>query len=323
MKVGRKRVDRDAASRTIATASIAALLVAALAGGGAGCSGPGKTFTKSMVLGGKKVSARRLNNGEHLFVTYCSACHGVNGDGKGPASIGLRPPPRNFTQGEFKFGAVASGQLPNDEDFMRIIQKGLHGSAMLPWNDVPERELMDIIQYIKTLSPKWADKTPGEPIVPGPDPWGKERRDEAVTRGMKVYHGLAQCLSCHPAYETVETINAASLELSKREAILRPDAYHAELKDSDYGYKLMPPDFTRDHVRSGETLEDIYRTIASGIGGTAMPTWRGALSDDDLWAMAYYVRSLIDVKGTPEADARREKLVAALAVASHEDMKAN
>ena len=323
MKVGRKRVDRDAASRTIATASIAALLVAALAGGGAGCSGPGKTFTKSMVLGGKKVSARRLNNGEHLFLTYCSACHGVNGDGKGPASIGLRPPPRNFTQGEFKFGAVASGQLPNDEDFMRIIQKGLHGSAMLPWNDVPERELMDIVQYIKTLSPKWAEKTPGEPIVPGPDPWGQERRDEAVTRGMKVYHGLAQCLSCHPAYETVETINAASLELSKREAILRPDAYHAELKDSDYGYKLMPPDFTRDHVRSGEALEDIYRTIASGIGGTAMPTWRGALSDDDLWAMAYYVRSLIDVKGTPEADARREKLVAALAVASHEDMKAN
>ena len=323
MKVGRKKIGGSAARKSVTTAITATAAMAAIVAGGTGCSGPGKTFTKSMVLGGKKVSARRLNNGEHLFVTYCSACHGVNGDGKGPASIGLRPPPRNFTQGQFKFGAVASGQLPNDEDFLRIIQKGLHGSAMLPWNDVPERELMDIIQYIKTLSPKWADKTPGEPIVPGPDPWGKERRDEAVTRGMKVYHGLAQCLSCHPAYETVETINAASLELSKREAILRPDAYHAELKDSDYGYKLMPPDFTRDHVRSGETLEDIYRTIASGIGGTAMPTWRGALSDDDLWAMAYYVRSLIDVKGTPEADARREKLVAALAVTSHEDMKAN
>ena len=46
-----------------------------------------------------------------------------------------------------------------------------------------------------------------------------------------------------------------------------------------------------------------------------MPTWKGALPDDDLWAMAYYVRSLIDIKGTPEADARREKLIAAVAVA--------
>ncbi len=315
MKVGRTKMDGSVARMSVTTAVVA---IAAVLAGGAGCSGPGRTFTKTMTLGGKKVSARRLNSGEHLFVTYCSACHGMKGDGKGPASIGLRPPPRNFTQGQFKFAAVASGQLPNDEDFFRIIQKGLHGSAMLPWNDVPEREIMDIIQYIKTLSPKWAEKTPGEPIVPGPDPWGAERKAEAITRGMKVYHGLAQCLSCHPAYETKETINAASLELSKREATLRPDAYHAEMKDSDYGYKLMPPDFTRDHVRAGETLEDIYRTIASGIGGTAMPTWKGALPDDDLWAMAYYVRSLIDIKGSPEADARREKLVAALEVASHE-----
>jgi mono/diheme cytochrome c family protein len=271
-----------------------------------------KRFTKSMVLGGKKVSARRLNNGAREYINYCSACHGVEGDGKGPAAFGLRPPPRNFKQGQFKFAAVASGQLPNDEDLMRIVQSGLHGTAMLPWRDVPERDIYDIIQYIKTLSPKWADKKAGEPIVPGPDPFGAARKAEAVTRGMKVYHGLAQCLTCHPAYETKQTIEAASLELSKREATLRPDPYYGEMKDSDYGYKLMPPDFTRDNVRSGETLNDIYRSIASGIGGTAMPTWKGALPDEDLWAMSYYVRSLIDIKGTPEADARRERNMASL-----------
>jgi hypothetical protein len=194
---------------------------------------------------------------------------------------------------------------------------------MLPWNDVPERDLLDIIQYLKTLSPKWAEKTPGEPIVPGPDPWGDTRRAEAVTRGMKVYHGLAQCLSCHPAYESNETIQAASMELSRREATLRDDPYHAEQKDSDYGTSLMPPDFTRDHVRSGEELTDIYRTIASGIGGTAMPTWKGALPDDDIWAMSYYVRSLIDLKGTREADNRRDKLVAALAPSHGASAKTN
>ena len=285
-----------------------------------GCSGPGTPFVKSRTLGGKRVSARRLNRGHELFVTYCAACHGVDGDGKGPASVGLRPPPRNFTQGQFKFAAVASGQLPNDEDLLRIVQ---NGSAMLPWNDVPERDILDIVQYIKTLSPKWAEKTPGEPIVPGPDPWGDARRAEAVTRGMKVYHGLAQCLSCHPAYESKETIQAASMELSKREATLRDDPYHSAQKDSDYGYSLMPPDFTRDHVRSGEALTDIYRTIASGIGGTAMPTWKGALPDDDIWAMAYYVRSLIDLKGTREADDRRDRLIAELAPSHGDGAKVN
>jgi mono/diheme cytochrome c family protein len=289
----------------------------------AGCSGPGAHFAKSQTLGGKRASARRLNHGHELFLTYCAACHGVEGDGKGPASIGLRPPPRNFKQGQFKFAAVASGQLPNDEDLLRIVQKGLHGSAMLPWNDVPERDLLDILQYIKTLSPKWAEKTPGEPIVPGPDSWGDAKKAEAVTRGMKVYHGLAQCLSCHPAYESKETIQAASMELSKREATLRDDPYHAEQKDSDYGTSLMPPDFTRDHVRSGEALTDIYRTIASGIGGTAMPTWKGALPDDDIWAMAYYVRSLIDLKGTREADDRRDRLIATLAPSHGDGAKVN
>jgi len=292
-------------------AGTALLLLAAL--GGAACAVKAPTrFTKTQTLGGKKVSARRLNNGLEQYRTYCSACHGLEGDGKGPASLGLRPPPRNFKQGQFKFAAVSSGQLPNDEDLLRIVQGGLHGTAMLPWNDVPERDLLDIIQFIKTLSPKWADKTPGEPIVPAPDPFGPERRAEAVARGMKVYHGMAQCLSCHPAYETQPTIEAASLELSKREATLRPDPYHSELKESDYGTKLMPPDFTRDPLRSGDKLTDIYRTIASGIGGTAMPTWKGALADDDIWAMAYYVRSLVDLKGTPEADARKERLVRSL-----------
>ncbi len=320
MKVGRTGREEEIAMkvrRPFAAGAAAAFLVAGLTAA-AGCSGPGTPFVKSRTLGGKRVSARRLNRGHELFVTYCAACHGVEGDGKGPASVGLRPPPRNFTQGQFKFAAVASGQLPNDEDLLRIVQKGLHGSAMLPWNDVPERDILDIVQYIKTLSPKWADKTPGEPIVPGPDPWGDARKAEAITRGMKVYHGLAQCLSCHPAYESKETIDAASMELSKREATLRPDPYHSEMKDSDYGTKLMPPDFTRDHVRSGEALTDIYRTIASGIGGTAMPTWKGALPDDDIWAMAYYVKSLIALKGTREADDRRDRLVAALAP-SHGD----
>ncbi len=274
------------------------------------CAGPGRPFTKSMTLGGKKVSARTLNRGRYSYITHCQACHGMEGDGKGPAGYALRPPPRNFKQGKFKFAAVAAGQLPNDEDLFRIVKYGLHGTAMIPWDEVPDRDLLDIIQYIKTLSPRWLDSTPGTPIVPSPDPWGDARRAEAVTRGMKVYHGLAQCLLCHPAYAPAEDVNAASLELSKREAPLRPDAFHGALKESDYGVKLMPPDFTRDHIRSGEKLPDLYRTIASGIGGTAMPAWKGALPEDDIWAMAYYVRSLIELKGTPQADARREALIA-------------
>ena len=38
--------------------------------------------------------------------------------------------------------------------------------------------------------------------------------------------------------------------------------------------------------------------IASGVGGTAMPTWRGALPEEDLWSLVHFVDSLVKLKGT-------------------------
>ena len=37
--------------------------------------------------------------------------------------------------------------------------------------------------------------------------------------------------------------------------------------------------------------KDIYRTIARGIPGTAMPAWRGALSEDETWGVVEYIKS--------------------------------
>src|SRR5262249_8451823 len=144
-----------------------------------GCGGAPKRFHKSQVLGGKKVSARALDNGAEKYRVYCQACHGLEGDGKGPASLGLRPPPRDFRLGKFKFAPVPAGHPPNDADLMRIVKGGLHGTAMLPWSDVPDKDLYDILQFIKTLSPRWADGKPGEPIVAPADPWGAERKADA------------------------------------------------------------------------------------------------------------------------------------------------
>ena len=84
-------------------------------------------------------------------------------------------------------------------------------------------------------------------------------------------------------------------------AEFRPDLYFPIAKDSDYGVKILPPDFTFNELRAGDGLEDIYRSIAAGIGGTAMPTWKNVLPEGDLWAMAYYVRSLVAMRGSAQA----------------------
>ena len=288
-----------------------ALLIAVLGLLGACRTEPIPHFDQPLTLGGVTVSPDRLNRGAVAFTHYCRACHGAAGDGAGTAALGLRPPPRDLRLGVYKFAAVAAGQLPNDADFRRIIRQGLHGTAMLPW-DLPDGTLDDVVAYIKTLSPRWRTEMPGEPVALSPDPWPARGNDAAVERGKRVYHGLAMCaVACHPAYATRAEIFAFTGELAKmRVEEFRPDLYAAVAKPSDYGWNIVPPDFTFNVLRAGETVPAIARTTAAGVGGTAMPTWKGVLPDDDLWAMAHYVASLIALRGSPAADALHARLLA-------------
>jgi hypothetical protein len=133
-----------------------------------------------------------------------------------------------------------------------------------------------------------------------------------VERGRRVYHGLAQCaVACHPAYATRAEIFAFTKELTGFGlASTRSDLYDPIPKPSDYGYAIVPPDFTFHRLRAGETAPDIYRSVAAGIGGTAMPTWKGVLPEPDLWALAHYVRALVALRDTRQASALRARLAA-------------
>jgi mono/diheme cytochrome c family protein len=286
------------------------LLLAVVLSGACRRGGEGpRAVTEPLTLGGRSVSVAALLHGRDVYTHYCRACHGDEGDGKGTAASGLVPPPRDLRLGAYKFAAVPAGSLPTDADFVRIIRGGLHGTAMQAW-DVPVAELDDLIQFVKAFSPRWKTETAGEPVVATPDPWAG-RESDGVARGTRVYHGLAQCaVACHPAYATKREIVAFTKELTKMDVReLREDLYDPVAKDSDYGMKIVPPDFTFNALRAGDGVGDIYRTIASGIGGTAMPTWKNVLPEADLWALAHYVRSLVELRGTPVAAALRKALL--------------
>lgn len=296
-------------ARGRAAMSAAALLLCALpACDKLSGSGGIAMFDRALALGGRQVSPETLNIGVTAYTHYCRPCHGASGDGGGPSGRGLRPPPRDLRLGVYKFTSVPAGQLPTDDDLRRIIRHGLHGTAMLPW-DLAPAELEGVIQYIKTFAARWTTETPGEPIAAPPDPW-RERPAAGVERGRAVYHGLAQCaVACHPAYATRDDIARYTRELTGQTPTdLRADLYLPVPKPSDYGTVLVPPDFTFHPLRSGERPDDIFRVIAAGVGGTAMPTWKNVLPDDDLWAMAHYVRSLVALRGTRAAGELRAKL---------------
>ncbi len=257
----------------------------------------GNQITSGQVLAGIEVPAAALEAGRRIYLRNCAPCHGVDGDGHGPAALASWPKPRNFTLAKFKFAGVDGQGLPSDDDLMRIIQNGLPGSSMPAW-DLPTSELLDVIDYIKTLSPpgrgfRDPKRHVSKPEIP-PLPLGASTTDpqglaDLIAEGERIYHEVFQCAKCHPAYVPPGRYSG----LRGR----NPELPAAKWSD-DYNEVLLPPDFRRHSLRSvrmdasGANPQDLFRVVAYGLSGP-MPGYRH-LGDERVWAVVYYVKSLLD-----------------------------
>lgn len=253
-------------------------------------------FKEAKILGGKEVPAKVLNLGYTTYTEYCIQCHGVDGKGEGPSAKGLLPPPRNLTQGLYKFPWVAYGELPHDEDFVRIIRHGLKGSAMLPW-DISDERLDAVIQYIKTFAPAvWEgkDKVLGAKLELPADPFGDTYRHQGIEKGRKVFHVTAACTQCHRGYATKEEITGWAKEMGTT-IELGADLYQLKNQDGEYNYKVLPPDFTYHSLRSITDVPSIVQRLMYGVTGSGMPGWKDVVTDEELWALAYYVQDLREI----------------------------
>jgi mono/diheme cytochrome c family protein len=105
-------------------------------------------YMRSLSLPGKHVS---ISAGKDIYDTFCSACHGAKGNGRGPAAKNLTgAKPRDFTSKNF----VIEG---HEEQIKKTIFEGaaktFHGSPYMPeWKTtLTEQQIADIVEYIKTL----------------------------------------------------------------------------------------------------------------------------------------------------------------------------
>jgi hypothetical protein len=64
----------------------------------------------------------------------------------------------------------------------------------------------------------------------------------------------------------------------------------------DWGSPIRPGDLTWRPLKRGSSLEPIYLTIVTGLSGTPMPAYGDSLSPDDVWAIVYYLESLVPIE---------------------------
>jgi mono/diheme cytochrome c family protein len=103
----------------------------------------------SPVLAEGPIDSANLEIGREKFQLFCASCHGPGGAGDGVAAKGLNPPPRNFIQGEFKYGGT-------DRDIFEVISNGAASKGgsplMVAWAPViPEADRWALVKYIRSL----------------------------------------------------------------------------------------------------------------------------------------------------------------------------
>jgi len=211
---------------------------------------------------------RVLEQGRLVFERNCAICHGALGDGRGMAGMMVRTKPRDFRPGMFKFRSTPTGSLPTDEDLFQTISRGLRGTGMVAQDDLPERERRAVVDYLKTFSERFRSEKPQSPV---PISEATPRTPELVSKGREVYT-KAECFKCHGTEG-------------------RGDGPSAEGMKDSWGYPIQPTDLTHP-LKRGSTPEAIYRTVVTGLDGTPMPSYEGALSGEELWALSFYVASL-------------------------------
>ena len=227
------------------------------------------------------VSDDLLEKGRATYFRRCSFCHGLLGDGEGPAAKYLDPRPRDFTLGTFKFRTTQSGELPTDEDLFRTVSRGLPGTGMQAFdsdlikNGLSEDERWQVIAYIKTFAQEFDDpeldpvktgKVIALPANPAP------HNAETIAKGKAVFE-KAKCWSCHGK-------------------LGRGDG-NKEFRKDDWGFPIRIRNVTHPwKIKAGSEVEDIYMRFTSGISGTPMPSFVKTLNEEDRWNLANYIKSL-------------------------------
>ena len=209
--------------------------------------------------------------GRTVYDHHCSGCHGLNGDGKGLLAATLRPQPRDFTQGLFRYRSTPTGQLPADEDLLRTVTTGLPGSLMPAWEPfLREQDRRAVVAYLKHFSPRFTPAAQREVLPLPPPPMASTER---IAQGEKLYRDSG-CASCRG-------------ESGKGDGRARKDLKTAE------GDPIAPRDLAdKWSFRGGHTAQDVFQRLATGMDGSPMASYREVFSATELWDLVFYILSL-------------------------------
>jgi cytochrome c oxidase cbb3-type subunit 2 len=240
--------------------------------------------------------AALLQRGREVYERNCTGCHGARGEGDGLAAIFFEFKPRNFTTTNFKLRSTPPGEFPTDQDLFRAITRGMPGTAMPPWRELPELDRWGLVHYVKLLARQGLreyfrslppeervgeeeleqivrDRTTPTRTIPVSVPVAADAA--AVERGKGLFEKLG-CGQCH------------GKDLKGRS---REEGFDW----TDEAGRFLPrsADLTAGVFKGGAAAKDLYLRLMSGMNVGPMPSFEAGLpSEEDRWSLVHFLVSL-------------------------------
>lgn len=286
-----------------------------------------------------------------MYRQQCLHCHGAAGGGDGPTAAYLVPRPRDYRQGKFKRVSVDRNGRPTREDLYTILHEGIYGSAMPNFGRFSRGELEGLVDYVRLLSmrgenelmladatvnsdygdlpqgeidstyslvwERWSEAPDKVITVPDGIPRAEDITLERLENGRELFNGtVANCYTCHgsdgrgngeSAWEEVAIVDEDGNDTTELRRRL-----------DEWGNETLPRNFRLGEFRFGGRPADVFRRIKVGISGTIMPAADPALTDDDIWDLVYYVRSIASEYDIARVTERKHAEIRARHAAEHD-----
>jgi mono/diheme cytochrome c family protein len=268
----------------------------------------------------EKELPRQLEHGQAVYLNQCAGCHGVTGDGHGPAAQFLDPPPRDYRLGKFKFTSTPRGVKPRRADLERVIRRGAKGTSMPSFRWMAEDDLAAVIDYVMLLSSRGEleyrlGQVTQTELTEDDDLVAITIADQAQTIAAswveaepQIVRPLTREINASP-----ETIAAGA------KAFVQLNCYKCHGRDGqgnktisvgkdDWGRIAFAADLTTGTLHGGGRPLDLYRRIYSGINGTPMPAFNqpdsnkgetAELRSDTIWHLTHFITAVAEGQPLP------------------------
>ena len=236
------------------------------------------------LLAQRRYTPGDVQDGQRLFLANCSGCHGPEGDAVPGVDLG---------HGNFRRAA-------SDNDLVRIIQKGIEGTAMPP-NNFTNFQASTIVAYLRDMA-----ESAGRSALPAAD----------AAQGKIVFEGKGACLTCHRVEgrgarlgPELTDIGALRRAVELEQSILEPDA---EVLPQNRFFRVVTKEgatitgrLLNQDAFTVQLFDDKERMLSFSksdlkeyafLDKSPMPSYRGKLSPKELADLVSYLVSLKGVE---------------------------